>query len=333
MSYTSFDNIGLVKVLSFFQTHDSEYLSGEDLSDVLKISRVAVWKHIKKIQALGYKIESKQKLGYRLVSNTEKLLPWEITRNLKTREIGKRVYYFQEIDSTQNFAEQIAADKKENGTIIIAEKQTSGRGRLERKWTSPKGGIWFSLIIHPRFEVASSTLVPIAGAVALSKAIKSVLDLETEVKWPNDITLKGKKVAGMLVNASFQANNIDYLILGIGINFDVDTKKLEKKLSKSPNFYGVNSLRKKGNKTSPALLLKEFLSQFEKVLLQLDKGEKAKIVKEWTKRSDSIGEKISVNTSNGKISGISQGIDNEGALKLKKGKTVKRVFVGDVISG
>ena len=331
MSYTSFDNVGLVKVLAFFQTHDSEYLSGEDLSDVLKISRVAVWKHIKKIQSLGYKIESKQKLGYRLLSNTEKLLPWEITKDLKTKEIGKRVYYFEEIDSTQNFAEQIAVDKKENGTIVIAEKQTSGRGRLERKWVSPKGGIWFSLIIHPKFDVSSSTLVPIAGAVALSKAIKSVLDLESSVKWPNDITLKGKKVAGMLVDASFQANSIDYLILGIGINFDVDTKKLEKRLSKSPNFYGINSLRKKDDKTPPISLLREFLIQFEKVVSQLNKGEKSKIVREWTKRADGIGKKISVNTSNGGISGISQGIDNDGALKLKRGKKIMKIFVGDVV--
>ena len=217
MSYTSFDNIGLVKVLSFFQTHDSEYLSGEDLSDVLKISRVAVWKHIKKIQSLGYKIESKQKLGYRLINETEKLLPWEITKDLKTKTVGKRVYYFEEIDSTQNFAQQIALEKKEDGTIIIAEKQTSGRGRLERKWTSPQGGIWFSLIIHPRFDVSTSTLVPIAGAVALAKSIKATLDIDVSVKWPNDITLEGKKVAGMLVDASFQANNIDYLICSIFI--------------------------------------------------------------------------------------------------------------------
>ena len=331
MSYTSFDNVGLVRVLSFFQTHDSEYLSGEDLSDVLKISRVAVWKHIKKIQSLGYKIESKQKLGYRLLSNTEKLLPWEITKDLKTENIGKRVYYFEEIDSTQNFAEQIAGDKKEDGTIIIAEKQTSGRGRLERKWTSPKGGIWFSLIIHPKFDVASSTLIPIAGGIALSKAIKSVLDLDASVKWPNDITLKGKKVAGMLVDASFEANNIDYLILGIGINFDIDTKKLEKRLVKSPNFYGVNSLRRKNDKTPPKVLLKEFLIQFEKSLSQLNKGEKSKIVKEWIKRTDSIGKKIIINTANGKITGISQGIDDDGALKLKTTKGIKKIFVGDVV--
>ncbi len=331
MSYTSFDNIGLVKVLSFFQTHDSEYLSGEDLSDVLKISRVAVWKHIKKIQSLGYKIESKQKLGYRLISETEKLLPWEITKDLKTKTVGKRVYYFEEIDSTQNFAEQIALDEKENGTIVIAEKQTAGKGRLDRKWTSPKGGIWFSLIIHPKFDVSTSTLVPIAGAVALAKAIKNTLNIDVSVKWPNDITLNGKKVAGMLVDASFQANNIDYLILGIGINFDIDAKKIEKRLSKSANFYGVNSLRKKDDSTPPKILLREFLVQFEKILIQLNKGEKAKIVKEWTKKADKIGKKISINTSDGKISGVAQGIDNDGALKLKTSKGIKKIFVGDVV--
>ena len=331
MSYTSFDNIGLVKVLSFFQTHDSEYLSGEDLSDVLKISRVAVWKHIKKIQSLGYKIESKQKLGYRLISETEKLLPWEITKDLKTKTVGKRVYYFEEIDSTQNFAEQIALDEKENGTIVIAEKQTAGKGRLDRKWTSPKGGIWFSLIIHPKFDVSTSTLVPIAGAVALAKAIKNTLNIDVSVKWPNDITLNGKKVAGMLVDASFQANNIDYLILGIGINFDIDAKKIEKRLSKSANFYGVNSLRNKDDNTPPKILLREFLVQFEKILIQLNKGEKKKIVKEWTKKADKIGKRISINTSDGKISGVAEGIDNDGALKLKTSKGMKKIFVGDVV--
>ncbi len=332
MSYTSFDNIGLVKVLSFFQTHNSEYLSGEDLSDVLKISRVAVWKHIKKIQSLGYKIESKQKLGYRLVSETEKLLPWEIVKDLKTKTMGKRVYYFEEIDSTQNFAEQIALDKKENGTIIIAGKQTAGRGRLDRKWISPKGGMWFSLIVHPKFDVSTSTLVPIAGAVALAKSIKTTLDVDVSVKWPNDITLDGKKVAGMLVDASFQANNIDYLILGIGINFDIDSKKIGKRLSKSSNFYGVNSLRKKDDDTPPKMLLKEFLLQFEKTINQLNKGEKSKIVKEWTKKADKIGKRITINTSDGKISGMSQGIDNDGALKLKTTKGMKKIFVGDVVS-
>ena len=196
---------------------------------------------------------------------------------------------------------------------------------------SPKGGIWFSLIIHPKFDVSSSTIVPIAGAVALAKSIKAILDIDVTVKWPNDITLNGKKVAGMLVDASFQANNIDYLILGVGINFDIDSKKLEKRLLKSPNFYGVDSLRKKNDETSPKSLLKEFLVEFEKILSQINKGEKSKIVKEWMKRADSIGKKIVINTSDGKITGISQGIDTDGALKLKSSNGIKKIFVGDVI--
>jgi len=133
------------------------------------------------------------------------------------------------------------------------------------------------------------------------------------------------------VDASFQTNNIDYLILGIGINFNVDSKKIEKRLSKSPNFYGVSSLRRKDDSTPPKILLREFLVQFEKILVQLNRGEKTKIVKEWTKKADKIGKKITINTSDGRISGVAQGIDNEGALKLKTSKGVKKIFVGDVV--
>ena len=129
----------MLKTLSFLKSHKSEYLSGQDLSDVLKISRVAVWKHIKKIRSLGYTIESKQKRGYRFIKTTKQLLPWEVISKLKTNYIGKRVYYSEEIDSTQSFALQIAQNKKENGTLIIAQKQLDGKGRLNRKWFSPKG--------------------------------------------------------------------------------------------------------------------------------------------------------------------------------------------------
>ena len=184
--YTSFDNIGLLKILSFLKSHKSEYLSGQDLSDVLKISRVAVWKHIKKIRTLGYTIESKQKRGYRFMKTTKQLLPWEISAKLKTKYIGKRIYYFEETDSTQNFALQIAQNKKENGTIIIAQKQTGGKGRLNRKWISPKGGIWFSIILHPNFTIEESVLLPIVTAIALSNAIQKSLKIKTKIKRTND---------------------------------------------------------------------------------------------------------------------------------------------------
>jgi BirA family biotin operon repressor/biotin-[acetyl-CoA-carboxylase] ligase len=245
--YNSFDDTGLLRVLTFLKTHDTEYLSGQDLSDVLRISRVAVWKHIKKIQLLGYTVESKQKEGYKLTANSDLLLPWEIVSGIKTKTLGQQAYYFDSIDSTQNQAMKMANDPKNNGAIIIAEKQTGGKGRSGRKWISPKGGIWLSVILHPKFDISITTLFPIASSLALSYAIEKICKITPELKWPNDLTIKGKKVAGMLVDASFESNRIENLVLGVGINFKMDVKKIEKMLKKTPNYYGVASLNKDGD--------------------------------------------------------------------------------------
>ena len=329
--YTSFDNIGLLKVLSFLKSHKSEYLSGQDLSDVLKISRVAVWKHIKKIRALGYKIESKQKRGYRYMKTTDQLLPWEITSKTDTSFIGKRIYYFEETDSTQNFALQIAHNKKENGTIIIAKKQSNAKGRLNRKWISPKGGIWFSVILHPKFTIEESMLLPIAISSALSNSIEKTLNIKTKVKWPNDVTYNGKKVAGMLIDTSLQSNIIENVILGIGINYKIEPKSIEKKLEKTPNFYGVETLLHKSQNENPINLMKEFMLELEKIIGALENGKKTKIVNDWTNRSETIHKKVTVNTVNGTISGIAEKIDNDGALKIKTKNGIKKIFVGDVL--
>jgi len=263
--YNSFDNPGLVKVLTFLQTHNTEYLSGQDLSDVLRISRVAVWKHIKKIKELGYTVESKQKLGYKLTSNSDELFPWEITSGLKTKIIGQRAYYFDLIDSTQNQALKMADEPANNGTVIIAAKQTGGKGRSGRKWISPKGGIWLSIILQPKFDISITTLFPIASALALSNALEKTLKISPELKWPNDLTIKGKKIAGMLVDVSLESNRIENMVLGVGINFDVDSKQIEKTLKGSSNFYGVASLSEQKKKTKPIQLVQTFLVELEKI--------------------------------------------------------------------
>jgi BirA family transcriptional regulator, biotin operon repressor / biotin---[acetyl-CoA-carboxylase] ligase len=328
--YSSFDNVGLVKVLSFLKSHKSEYLSGQDLSDVLKISRVAVWKHIKRISTLGYKIESKQKLGYKLVSSSELLLPWEITSGLKTKVFGKRAYYFDTIDSTQNFASTIAKNPKENGAIIVSKKQTGGKGRLGRKWISPDGGLWFSIIIHPKFDVSIITLFPLASSLALAYAIEKTLRKKPELKWPNDVTLNRKKVAGMLVDLSLASNSIEDLILGVGINFKIDSAKLEKSIKNTRNNYGVASLVKKNENVNPVKLVQSFLVELEKICDLLNQGKISRIISEWTKRSLTIGKKASVSTSTGKISGQAIRIDDDGALVISHSKKTHRVLVGDI---
>ena len=328
--YTSFDNVGLLKVLNFLESHESEYLSGQDLSDVLKISRVAVWKHIEKIRSLGYRIDSKQKRGYKFVNRTEKLLQWEITTKIKSKFIGRRIYYFDEIDSTQNYALQISNNTNENGAIIIAEKQTHGKGRLNRKWYSPEGGIWLSVIIHPEFQISDATIIPLAASLALCESIKKVHKIKTDVKWPNDITIDGKKVAGMLIDTSIQGNKVENLVLGIGINFAVNIQQIEKRLKNSPNFYGVTSLFPEKNRPSKIELLVQFLLELEKVINSLIKGKNTQIIRDWSKHTNMFGKTISVNTGNGKISGIAKKIDSDGALIIKTGTKNRRIFVGDV---
>ena len=326
MIYNSFDDTGLLKVLRFLKTHNTEYLSGQDLSDVLRISRVAVWKHIKKIQTLGYTVESKQKEGYKLTKNSDLLLPWEIISGLKTKMLGQEAYYFDSIDSTQSQALKMANESKNNGTIVIAEKQTGGRGRSGRKWISPKGGIWFSIILHPKFDISNTTLFPIAASLALSNAIEKTCSVSTELKWPNDLTIMGKKLAGMLVDASFESNKIENLILGV-----VNTKEIEKILKKTPNYYGVSSLNEQKNKCKPIELIQSFLSELEQVYEELNSNQTNKIISKWTKKSSTIGKKIEIDTNDGKITGEAIKIDNDGGLLIKdKGKTHK-VIAGDVI--
>jgi len=329
--YNSFDNPGLVKVLTFLQTHNTEYLSGQDLSDVLRISRVAVWKHIKKIQELGYTVESKQKLGYKLTSNSDELFPWEVTSGLKTKIIGQQSYYFDSIDSTQNQALKMADDPANNGTVIIAAKQTGGKGRSGRKWVSPKGGIWLSIILHPKFDISITTLFPIASALALSNSLEKMLKISPELKWPNDLTIKGKKIAGMLVDASLESNRIENLVLGVGINFDVDVKQIEKTLKGSPNFYGVASLSEQKKKIKPIQLVQSFLVEFEKIYELLNTKQTKKIISEWTKRSSTIGKNVELDTRDGKIKGKAIRIDEDGALVVSNKDKTDRIIAGDII--
>ena len=328
MMITSFDNLSFVKILSFLKAHRSEFLSGQDMSDILKISRVAVWKDIKKIRSFGYKIESKQNIGYRLVNSSNLPLPWEIKEGLNTELLGNRIYYFNTIDTTQNFAMKISSKKNENGSVIISKKQTGGRGRMKRKWKSPVGGIWMSVIIHPKFDVTYATLVPIATSLALCIAIEKTLKINTKLKWPNDVTVKGEKVAGVLINASMISNQIENMVLGIGINFKINPNELKNSIKKTPNFYGVATLVKKNQNMSP--LVKQFLYELENVLQLINSGQIKKIINGWTKRSSTIGRNVSIITNEGRISGKAIRIDNEGGLIISKGKKTDRVLVGDV---
>src|SRR5579872_1054909 len=328
--YTSFDQTTLDKIVTLLKSGQSEFLSGEKLSKTLGLSRAAVWKNIKKLKSMGYKIESRQNAGYRLHPNTSLLFPWEISDVLQTGTIGGKIYYFDVIDSTQNFALELSHKPHENGSVIIAEKQTQGRGRLDRKWISPKGGIWLSILLRPNFEPSYTSLFPMLTSLALSVAIEKTLKIKTELKWPNDVTMKGDKVAGILIDASIESNKIDYLVIGVGINFKIKPSIITSKIKTGQKKYGIGTLVKPSQTGNPVKLVQQFLLELECHYNDIISGSTGNIRKEWMKRSSTIGKSVTATTTTGTIRGKAVGIDKTGALMVSSRGKVQRVLAGDI---
>lgn len=328
--YTSFDETRLEKIVRLLKSHKFEFLSGEQLSRSLNLSRAAVWKYIKKLQSLGYKIQTRQNLGYKLLAKPELLLPWEVADGLQTEIFGRKIYYFDTIDSTQSFALRLASKPYENGSIVIAERQTRGKGRLNRRWISPKGGIWLSILLKPDFEVSYVSLFPIITSLALAKAIEKVLKLKPRLKWPNDVTLNNKKVAGILIEASIETNKIDYLIIGVGINFRIQPKMVSRLLKNSENFYGITTLVGKNKESDPVELLQEFLYELEQLYRKILSGNLKEIRNEWIKKSSTIGKNVTISTPTGLVKGKAVSIDENGALLLSRKGKIRCLLVGDV---
>ncbi len=328
--YTSFDETALDKIITLLKSHQSEFLSGEKLSKSLNLSRAAVWKNMKKLQSLGYKIESKPKTGYKLQLGTTLLLPWEISDGLQTDIIGRKIYYFDTIDSTQNFALKLSQKPHENGSVVIAERQTKGRGRLNRKWVSPKGGIWLSILLRPNFELSQTSLFPMITSLALAIAIEKTLKIKPELKWPNDLTVKGKKVAGILIDVAIESNKIDYLVIGVGINFRINPSKISR-LAKDPQRrYGITTLVKENQKGDPAELVQQFLYELEQMYNKVISNSIREIRKNWIKRSSTIGKNVTATTTTGLLKGRAIGIDETGALLLSNKGKIQRLLAGDI---
>lgn len=325
--YTSFDETNLDKIVTLLKSQKTEFLSGERLSQILHLSRTAVWKNIKKLRSLGYKIESKPKIGYRLYSNSDLLLPWEITDGLQTDIIGRKIYYFDTIDSTQNFALKLSQRHHENGSVVIAKRQTKGRGRLNRRWISPSGGIWLSILLKPNFDLSHTSLFPMATSLALAIAIEKTLKIDTKLKWPNDLTIKNRKVAGILIDAAIESNKIEYLIIGVGINFKIKTTSVSRQI-KNQN-YDVATLVEK-EQGNPVELLQQFLFELEQVYNLIISDKVNEIRKKWIKQSSTIGKNVTATTTTEVLKGKAIGIDETGALLLSKDGKIRRLLAGDV---
>ena len=297
---------------------EKEYVSGEVLAKKLGISRVAVWKQIQKLKDMGYKIISDQNLGYCLISRPDLLLPQEIQRGLSTNYIGKEIYYFPELKSTNIIAKEKTLHRAEGineGTLIIAERQSAGKGRLGRKWFSPAGGIWLSIILYPQLSPSYISRITLMTAVAVVKAIKICTQIESQIKWPNDILINEKKVCGILTEMSAELDIINWVVVGIGINANIDHQDFPEDIQK--NTISLKEIL--GKKVLRVKLVQTFLQEFEKYYESLKRREFSSILKEWKLYSHTLGKKIRVDMGERIITGEAMDINEEGALILKKG--------------
>ena len=302
-------------ILKFLR--EKEYVSGEVLAKKLDISRVAVWKQIQKLKGIGYKITSDQNLGYCLVSRPDLLLPQEIQRGLSTNYIGKEIHYFPELKSTNIMAKEKALHIEERiaeGTLIITERQSAGKGRLGREWFSPAGGIWLSIILYPQLSPSYISRITLMTAVAAVKAIEICTQIEPQIKWPNDILINEKKVCGILTEMSAELDIINWVVVGIGVNVNIDHQRF-------PEDIQANTISLKevsGEEVLRVKLAQTFLQEFEKYYEKLKRKEFSSILKEWKLYSHTLGKKIRVDMGERIITGEAIDINEEGALILKK---------------
>lgn len=311
------DSIKLVKLLK-----ERKY-SGEELAEIFGVSRSAIWKKIKKLQEYGYQILA-EKDGYQIVKTPDKLLPEEILPLMSTKFIGHNYLYFEEITSTNDY---IKSKNFPDGTVVVAETQTAGKGRKGRRWVSSYAkGLYFSLLLKPHIEVSYLSKLSLVFVYAVFEALERYLSptFSLKIKWPNDIYLGGKKLAGFLIDSGVENNEITKIIVGVGINInneiedfhdlDIATSlKIETNKHFDRKEMLVSILKNVEDKYYQFLDTKFFdVKSVEKHLLWF--GENVKIVEE----NQTLFE------------GVIEGLNDDGALKIKSGDDVRLVYIGEL---
>ena len=302
---------------------------GEEISKKTGVTRSAIWKNIKELRNQGYEIEASRPAGYHLISRTNRLLPYEVKRHLKTHLIGQNIEYYDSVPSTILVAKELCAKKSAeelNGTVIVAEEQSGGVGRLGRPWASPKGGIWTTIILKPDIPIDHVFMVTMASSIALVRTIRKLYGIGALIKWPNDIYIGDRKVAGILLEISAEAEDVKHCILGIGIDANVPPQALPGDLN-TP----VTSLQAEyGEPIDRPAFLAYLLREFERRFRLIEAGEYDSIVREWKSLSLTLDKRVKIKTPRKSFEGVAIDIDEYGALIVRRdnGK-VERIFSGD----
>lgn len=287
----------------------SEPVSGEKLSEMTGVSRVAVWKHIRKLQDLGYDIAATAK-GYRLISAPDAPFPWVFG------ERSSMVHYYQELTSTMDRAMELSREGCPASTIVVAERQTKGRGRLTRSWQSEEGGLYFTMVLRPGIALDKSPLINLAAAVDLAAVVECLYGVDCQLKWPNDLLVQERKLAGILSVMSAESDRIEFINLGIGINVHNDTRSVD------PPAVSISGLTKEP--VSRADILLSFWNRFER---RFNEGGLDRTIDQWRRKAITLGRMVKVQTVHETIEGLAVDLEETGALILETSAGERKTVV------
>jgi BirA family biotin operon repressor/biotin-[acetyl-CoA-carboxylase] ligase len=312
------------KILDFLK-RKQDYVSGDQISGRLGITRQALWKHIQELKEKGYDIVAVPHLGYQLVSSPDRIFDFEVRLGLNTHSLGRTIYYFDHLASTNDVAMQLGLKQACEGTLVLAESQTKGRGRVGRDWYSPKyKGIYLSLILKPEILPQSASILTLLSAVSICEAIKEVSGLECRIKWPNDILLGNKKLGGILTELNAEMDKINFVVIGIGLNVNNDKKTLVS---------NATSLREeRGENVNRVILLQEILRKLETNYVLLQRKGAPSVIDKWREHNITLGRRVKVYYQKEHMEGQALDIDTDGGLLVRKDSGVNvKVMAGDVV--
>lgn len=316
------------------------YVSGGELGRRFNISRTAIWKYVEELRREGYSIEASPRKGYRLIPSEGRLNSWEIADNLDTVTVGRCVQYFDTIDSTNNYAKRLAAEGCAEGLAVVAGQQTAGRGRLGRNWESqPDKGIYMTVVLRPDMAPAETQIFTLAAAVAAVKAIAASTGICLGIKWPNDLVAGGKKVCGILLEMSSEADRVNYIVLGIGINYSQELDEFPEGLKNRAISLkmAAEALRLSTPPTTSSRPISR-LSVIRSVLRELDEvyrlvlaGRQEKILQMWREHSVTIGREVRFVLRDIEYTGTAVDITRDGKLSVECSDGIRRdLYSGEV---
>jgi BirA family biotin operon repressor/biotin-[acetyl-CoA-carboxylase] ligase len=287
-------------------------VSGQSLSEQLGISRVAVWKHIQKLQELGYDILATAN-GYRLENCPDVPYPWEFPG------WESRIIYYPELTSTMAAAKELARNNCPDFTTVVAGRQTSGRGRLNRLWISEEGGLYFTMVLRPDLPPVLSFKVGFLASLTLSQTLNELFDIGARVKWPNDILVDERKISGMLSELEAEADRVAFINIGVGINVNNDPPKVQ------PAATSIKRIL--GREVSKKDILLCYLDAFENKMQTADFD---RVVQDWKEHTVTLNRDVRVVTNKEVITGRAIDVDDSGALILKcTDGSLQKIIYGD----